>query len=211
MKTTSAWKWLIVLVLGPGLIARADDSSGAPLHLEYAVVVPHGNAISCYGVPVGTGDGVKNYDIELSLSVDASGNLHADTAKMTPSPVLADNAHHFLPGDYVKVNNPQETVTISGPVLGPDGREIWSMKGKIVGTWMNGPAQGNNLLRTFPADSVYPKGYCFGLDNSGNLLAVQQLGDKIVIARPAPAGGSPSGWVIQGSDMYELKPPSSSN
>jgi len=96
---------------------------------------------------------------------------------------------------------------VTGPVLAPDGRQIWSYTaGMGHGNWLTGPPQGNTLLASLPQDAIYPKGYCFGLDNFGNLIAVQQLGDKLLLAHPNQTNASPQQYTIGGSDMYQLKP-----
>jgi len=72
-------------VLLPGFLAgtlcHADDTT-SPLHLEYAIVVPHGNTINFYGVPVVGSTGSQDYDMEITLSVGADGTLHADSTKI---------------------------------------------------------------------------------------------------------------------------------
>jgi hypothetical protein len=207
---------------------RADDSSNQPvLHLEDAVVIPHGDTISCYGLPVvtpATGSnaaGIKTYDVEIHLAIGADGALHADSVKMTPTPVLPASIDHFVPGEYVTVPDPTGTVTATGPVEAPGGRQIWTYVAKNVsisgvygassllnGTWFSGPLEGNPQLLMLPKGAILPKNFTFGRDSQENLIGVQQLGDKLVIARFNRVKDSdPAQFVVLGSCILQRKPP----
>jgi hypothetical protein len=173
------------------LPARADNPPSG-LNLQYATIVPHGDTISCYAVPIAGADGkITNYDIELHLTVAADGSVKADATKAVATAV-PDDSRHFLPGDYVCVAGDNGGITVTGPVSSPSGRQLWSfittgkngtghMSFADGGTWLSGPAAGDPMLQDWAKNIPLPPNVTFGRTLNDGLLGIQQLGDKLVI------------------------------
>jgi len=162
-------------------IGHAEDGA---LHLQYSLIVAHDGTLNLYNVPASGG---KSYDIECHLAVAEDGSLHIEGGKAVISPVLADSTQHFTPGEYqcVAGGNYSNSMTITGPVLAPGGRQIWTwvwtQGGVQGGTWTTGPVEGHPQLKSVTRGAIFPKGFTLGKDSNGNLVAVQQLGNKVII------------------------------
>ncbi len=211
MKTHPILIAFALLSLAP---LAAEDAPPSGVHLENAVVVPHGDTINCYSVPVATKDGIKLYDLDLHLTVADDGTIKADAVKSTPA-ALPDTVMHFVPGEYVAVTGDKRTLTITGPVIGTGGAQVWTFIGTngfgpngYGGTWGVGPRELNPALHGIPAETKLPKNYAYGLTAQHVLVGVQQLGDKLMLSDVVEG---PDSYSIGKGAIYQRKPGGPSN
>jgi hypothetical protein len=90
----------------------------------------------------------------------------------------------FKAGDYVCVSGGTGNLSVTGPFPADDNRETWVYTGMVNGTWTTGPVAGHPQLSALPKDAILPKGWTFGLSTQGRLIAVQQMGDKLIFMEP---------------------------
>jgi len=95
-----------------------------------------------------------------------------------------DSLQQFQAGDYACVSGRGGELSVTGPFPTDDHRETWVCTGAINGTWTTGPVAGHPQLTALPPDASLPKGWAFGLSTQGNLIAVRQLDDKLVLMEP---------------------------
>ena len=89
----------------------------------------------------------------------------------------------FEQGEYVGVSGREGLYQVSGPITGEDHRTNWVATGNnFSAKWVTGPAEGNPDLLNVPVHALFPDGWSFGTDNTGQIIAARQLGDELIIA-----------------------------
>lgn len=194
--------FIYLMPYGMDSVAQAQSDNDAfetKFHLESALIIAHDNTIEIFDVPLSTGDETKSYNIECHFVAGRDGSISLKESKAILTPVLTTNVQHFVPGEYqcVAGGSQASEITVNGPVLDRAGREVWSFSTPKQnswnvellgdgGTWTTGPVENHPQLGIVPKGAKLPEGYSFGLDTHGNLIGVQQLGDKIAITSFKP-------------------------
>ncbi len=105
-------------------------------------------------------------------------------AAPAPAAPAGDALEAFHPGDYVSSGMGGGEITVTGPFPTDDNRQTWVCTGKVTGTWTTGPVAGHPALVSLPKDAIIPKGWTYGLTTSGDILAVRQLANQLIIMEP---------------------------
>jgi len=121
---------------------------------------------------------------------------------VTSPAVMQSNA--FQSGEYACVSGQRGSLTVSGPFPADGERSKWLFTGMLSGVWTTGSAVGNPDLRTLPSDALLPVGWAFGTNTNGTLVAVQQLGNRLIIAQPRHTTGrlNRTEYSIEGASQW---------